>query len=321
MTGLGNDRPLFSVVVLLYNQAQLVEEALESVFEQGYGPVELLVCDDASADGSADVAERWCREHALRFSRWEVLRQPGNRGILPNQLNGIRESRGEYIKTLAADDLLLPGALEAAAEFFGREPGVGLACGGVRAFPAAEGKRGLGWKWPGEADLPFFSLGPGLQYRRLVSGQTGILAPSVFASRKVYENIDLASLGIRLVNDYPAWLLATLAGFRFGFIGRDTSLYRLSPASISQHTARQDTRVRRRWRADVVRINRSIILPNVGKLGFAERYHARYKALQAENRLFNGARPFRRFTSNACLLAMSIFDTVKWKALFRSFSS
>jgi len=321
VTRLGNDRPLFSVVVLLYNQARLVEEALESVFAQGYGPVELLVCDDASTDGSADVAERWCREHALRFSRWEVLRQPGNRGILPNQLNGIRESRGKYIKTLAADDLLLPDALEAAAEFFAREPGFGLACGGVQAFLASEGKRELGWKWPGEADLPFFSLSPGLQYRHLVSGQTGILAPSVFVSREVYENIDLASLGIRLVNDYPAWLLATLAGFRFGFIGKDTGLYRLSPASLSQHTARQDARVRRRWRADVVRTHRSIILPNLGKLGFAERYHARYKALQAENRLFNGTRPFRRFASNACLLAMSIFDTVKWKALFRSLSS
>jgi Glycosyltransferases involved in cell wall biogenesis len=94
VTCLGNDRPLFSVVVLLYNQARLVEEALESVFAQGYGPVELLVCDDASADGSADVAERWCREHASRFSGWKVLRQPRNRGILPNQLNGIRESRG-----------------------------------------------------------------------------------------------------------------------------------------------------------------------------------------------------------------------------------
>lgn len=321
MTRLENGQPLFSVIVLLFNQSHLVEEALESVFGQGYGPIELLVCDDASTDGSADIAERWCREHASRFSRWEVLRQPRNRGILPNQLNGIRESRGEYIKTLAADDLLLPGALEAAAEFFGREPGFSLACGGVQSFRAAEGGRDLGKKWPKEADLPFFSRDPDGQYRFLVSGRIGIVAPSVFASRKVYERIDLASTRIRLVNDYPAWLLSTLAGFRFGFIGRDTGLYRLGSASVSQQTSRHGPRVRRRWRADVVRIHRSIILPNVGKLGFAERYHARYKALQAENLLFNGARPFRRLAGKTCLLAMSIFDTVKWKALFSSFSS
>jgi hypothetical protein len=223
--------------------------------------------------------------------------------------------------TLAADDLLLPGALEAVAEFFGREPGVRP---GLRRGPGLPGGRrqeGVGVEMA-RRGRPFLLLHESRPpVPPLVSGQTGILAPSVFASRKVYENIDLASLGIRLVNDYPAWLLAALAGFRFGFIGKDTSLYRLSPASISQHTARQDTRVRRRWRADVVRTHRSIILPNLGKLGFAERYHARYKALQAENRLFNGTRPFRRFASNACLLAMSIFDTVKWKALFRSLSS
>lgn len=318
MNGLGDGQPLFSVVVLLFNQAHLLEESLESVFTQRYGPVELLVCDDASADGSAEVAERWCREHASRFSRWKVIRQPKNRGILPNQLGGIRESRGKFIKTLAADDLLLPGALEAAAEFFGREPGFGLACGGVQAFRAVEGGRQLEWKWPGKADFPFFSMDPGFQYRLLASGRIGIPAPSVFARREVYERIDLASLRIRLVNDYPAWLLATLAGFRFGFVGKDTGLYRLGPASVSQQAARHGTRMGRRWRADSLITHRFIILPNLDKLGFAERYHARYKALQAENRLFNGARPLRRFACKAFLLAMSILDPVKWGTLSRS---
>lgn len=112
MTALASGRPLFSVIVLLYNQARFVEEALASVRDQTWDPIELLVCDDASTDGSADLAERWALENGARFARWKVLRQEKNRGILPNQLAGIRESRGEYVKTLAADDLLLPEALE-----------------------------------------------------------------------------------------------------------------------------------------------------------------------------------------------------------------
>jgi len=320
VTGLGNDRPLFSVIVLLYNQAHLVEEALESVFAQGYAPVELLVCDDASTDGSGDVAGRWCREHASRFTRCKVLRQPKNRGILPNQLGGIRESRGEYIKTLAADDLLLPEALEAAAEFLGREPGFGLACGGIQSFRVVEGRVELGRKWPRTRNLPFFTLPADLQYRALATRQYGISAPSVFARRKVYETIDLASTGIRLYNDYPTWLSVTLKGFRFGLIGKDTGLYRKSPSSVSQNLAAHGPKMRRRWETDHVKVYREILLPNQDRLSLAERHHVRYKALKTENRAFNRKRPLRRMACGICLAAMKLLDPFEWKALFLSLS-
>ena len=320
MTGLGNDRPLFSVIVLLYNQARFVEEALQSVFVQGYGPVELLVCDDASADESAEVAERWCLEHASRFAGWKVIRQPKNRGILPNQLAGIRESRGEYIKTLAADDLLLPGALEAAADFFDREPGFGLACGGTQRFRVVDGRMELGRKAPRPRDLPFFALPADLQYRALATRQYRLAAPSVFARREVYEAIDLASTGIRLYNDYPAWLSATLAGFRFGLVGKDTGLYRESPSSVSQNLAAHGPKMRRRWETDHVKAYRAILLPNRDRLGLAERIDVLYRALKTENRAFNRKRPLRRLACGVCLAALRLLDPFEWKALFRSLS-
>lgn len=318
MTALASGRPLFSVIVLLYNQARFVEEALGSVRDQTWDPIELLVCDDASTDGSAERAERWCRENSDRFAIWKVIRSERNRGILPNQLAGIRESRGEFIKTLAADDLLLPEALEAAAGYFLKEPGVGLACGGVQSFRAVEGRRVLGRKSPRPKNLPFFALSANRQYRALATRRYGVSAPCVFARRAVYERIDLASTGIRLYNDYPAWLSATLAGFRFGVIGKDTGLYRLSPSSVSHNLAALGPKMRRRWESDRVKTYRAIVLPNLDRLSPAERIDVRYRALKAENGAFNRNKPMRRLACGVCLAAMSVIDPLRWKDLAAS---
>jgi glycosyltransferase involved in cell wall biosynthesis len=315
VSALASGRPLFSVVLLLYNQARFVEEALASVRDQTWDPIELLVCDDASTDGSADLAERWALENGARFARWKVLRQEKNRGILPNQLAGIRESRGEYVKTLAADDLLLPEALEAAADFFGREPGFGLACGGVQAFRVVEGRMELGGKSPRRRNLPLFSLPAELQYRALATRRYSISAPSVFARRAAYERIDLASTGIRLYNDYPTWLSVTLEGFRFGLIGKDTVLYRKSPSSVSQNLDAHGPKMRRRWETDHFKVYRAIVLPNRHRLSRAERIDVRCRALKAQNCALYRNRPLKRLASWACLFAMSAVNPLKWKAL------
>jgi len=318
VTRLENGQPLFSVVILLFNQARLVEEALESVFGQDYSPVELLVCDDASADGSAEVAERWCREHASRFTKWKVIRQSVNRGILPNQLNGIRESRGEYIKTLAADDRLLPGALSCAARFFAGNPGFALVCGGFQAFEAVDGTIRLGERRPFPKNLDFFTMEAPSQFRYLALRRIGNMAPGIFARRSVYERIDLASTGIRLLNDLPAWLLATLAGFRIGLLGQDTCLYRRGPSSVSQNISSHGTRTGRRWRSDILKVYERVILPNLDRLGPAERFHVRYKGLQARNRLLNANRPLRWLAASGCLLLMKVMDVYSLELRARS---
>lgn len=96
--------PLVTVVCLCYNHERFVEEALASVFAQTYSPIQLVVIDDASTDGSAEVISR------VLAGRPEVvfLSLKENHGNCRAFNQALPHIRGEYVIDLAADDILLP---------------------------------------------------------------------------------------------------------------------------------------------------------------------------------------------------------------------
>jgi glycosyltransferase involved in cell wall biosynthesis len=87
--------PLVSVVIPSYNSAKTLGRALESVLSQSYRNIEVIVVDDGSTDGSADLA--------AAYKRVKVIRQE-NRGAGPARNNGLQHSSGKYVAFLDADD-------------------------------------------------------------------------------------------------------------------------------------------------------------------------------------------------------------------------
>jgi len=119
--GVENDfRPLVSVVIPCHNQARFLTEAIESVLAQTYAHYEIVVIDDGSEDNTGEVAARY---PTVRCVRQE------NRGLAAARNQGVRESRGEYLVFLDADDRLLPGALEAGLECAAANPECALVFG------------------------------------------------------------------------------------------------------------------------------------------------------------------------------------------------
>jgi glycosyltransferase involved in cell wall biosynthesis len=102
---------LVSVIIPTYNRSATLTEAMDSVFEQTYRPVELLVIDDGSKDDTLSIVETWKEEHGddrqfiLRYFSQENSGAPAARNL------GLIESRGEYIQFLDSDDLLHPEKL------------------------------------------------------------------------------------------------------------------------------------------------------------------------------------------------------------------
>ncbi|HYT65362.1 MAG TPA: glycosyltransferase [Vicinamibacterales bacterium] len=98
-------RSLISVVIPCYNQARFLADAIGSARSDVF-PVEVLVVDDGSTDGSADVAGG--------FSSVTLIRQE-NRGLAAARNRGLTASTGSFVIFLDADDELLPGGIDTAA--------------------------------------------------------------------------------------------------------------------------------------------------------------------------------------------------------------
>ena len=116
-------QPLISIVVVCYNQAQYLGEAIESALAQTYQFVEILVVDDGSTDETAQVAAAFPRVHYIHQS---------NRGLPAARNAGLRRSAGEYIVFLDADDRLLPGAVQEGMHCFGDSPDCAFVSGAYR---------------------------------------------------------------------------------------------------------------------------------------------------------------------------------------------
>jgi GT2 family glycosyltransferase len=163
--------PAVSVIVPAFNAAPYIDETIASVVSQSLDDWELIVVDDGSTDGSADIAGEWAR----RDDRVRLLRQ-ANRGVAAARNAGFAASHtaAEYLLFLDADDGLETSALEVMTAYLDRRPEVGMAhCG----YTLVDGQgRGIGsdgepwtprWvpsgRWmrklgPDEPDTPFVSV-------------------------------------------------------------------------------------------------------------------------------------------------------------------
>jgi glycosyltransferase involved in cell wall biosynthesis len=105
---MGESCPLVSVLVPLYNHARYVRRCLDSVLEDGYPRIEIIIIDDGSKDDSAALARRWFEEqNPARIESFELISRP-NKGVTRTVNELIGKARGEYLVLLASDDFLLP---------------------------------------------------------------------------------------------------------------------------------------------------------------------------------------------------------------------
>lgn len=103
------DKPFISVVIPLYNKEKSIAQSLKSVLDQTYTNFEIVVVDDGSTDKSVEVVKD------IGDDRIQLLGQ-SNAGPSKARNTGVKNSKGDWIVFLDADDELLPDALSIFAE-------------------------------------------------------------------------------------------------------------------------------------------------------------------------------------------------------------
>jgi glycosyltransferase involved in cell wall biosynthesis len=115
--------PRLSVGLPVYNGERYLGEALDSLLGQTFHDFELIVSDNASTDGTADI----CLRYAEKDSRIRYVRQSRNIGLVANHDFVVEEARGELFKCAAYDDLYGRELLERCVEALDRDPDALLA--------------------------------------------------------------------------------------------------------------------------------------------------------------------------------------------------
>lgn len=111
-----NKNPRFSVIIPLYNKAHTILRTLNTVLCQTYTDFEIVIIDDGSTDNGAQIIES-----SLKDARVNIVRQ-NNKGVSAARNRGVKESKGDYIAFLDADDEWLPSYLEKVVEAIEKFP-------------------------------------------------------------------------------------------------------------------------------------------------------------------------------------------------------
>ena len=99
-------RPFVSILIPTYNRAYCLDRSISSVLSQSFRDLELIIVDDGSTDGTAEMLKGYADE------RIRVVVHGNNRGVAAAKNTGLDNARGDWIGILDSDDEYLPGALE-----------------------------------------------------------------------------------------------------------------------------------------------------------------------------------------------------------------
>lgn len=117
---------MITVIVPIYNAEKYIEECIQSVLRQDMADWELMLIDDGSTDGSADICKRYVSDPRIHYTYKE------NSGVTETRWMGVCQASQEYITFLDADDILLPSALSTLVNATKKD--VDIICFGMQSF-------------------------------------------------------------------------------------------------------------------------------------------------------------------------------------------
>ena len=136
--------PAVSIVVLTYNQEQLIGQALDSIINQERNfPIEVLVNDDCSTDNTAAIVKEYQQKYPDIIKAYF---QPVNKGAMTSFYNMVKLCRGKYFMNLAGDDYWLPDKIKLQFNYMENHPKIGMCFGKSRFVKDGEAVGNWGTK-------------------------------------------------------------------------------------------------------------------------------------------------------------------------------
>lgn len=227
-----NEQPIVTVVVYTYNSSEFIIDTLESIRNQTYPNLMLVVSDDCSSDNTVEICKKWIEKNYRRFKGYKIVQSGINTGISANANRAWEACETEYIKDIAGDDVLLPNCIQDYVAFIQEHPEAIVVFSRVKPFSIEYGIKQ--WKKESWHNYSFFEWTPEEQYHYLIHKGNCLPAASCF-----YNIERLRAIGFRhderipLLEDYPKWIMLARKRIRFNYLDKHTVGYRINEKSLS----------------------------------------------------------------------------------------
>lgn len=190
---------LISIIMGIYNCADTLDEAIQSIIAQTYHDWQLIMCDDASSDHTYQVAEKYVKKYPGKF---KLIKNQENMGLNYTLNHCLKYADGEYIARMDGDDISESKRLEKEVQFLKSHPDYAIVSTQMEYFD----EEGIFGKSSGKC-IP--------QLSDLIKGTPHCHAPCM-VRREAYVQVGGYSIDKRLlrVEDYHLWIKMYAKGYR-----------------------------------------------------------------------------------------------------------
>lgn len=210
--------PTITIVTPSFNQADFLEETIQSVLAQGYPNLQFGIIDGGSTDDSIKIIESY-------RDRLDFVVSEKDDGQTQAINKGLKRATGEIVGWLCSDDTLLPGALHTVGGHFAHYPDDQWLAGACRMVDT-QGRGGEIVRPSGTFTLPGVLL-------RTDDRPFNLPQPSVFWRRSLHEDFGLLDESLHYCMDFEFWLRLFEAGLHPTLIDNELATYRLHESSKS----------------------------------------------------------------------------------------
>lgn len=200
--------PLVSIITVVYNGAQHIEQAIKSVLGQDYSNIEYILIDGGSTDGTTDIIKKYQEEIAYWVSEKDT-------GIYNAMNKGLRSSKGEIIAILNADDYYYPSTIKDVVDHF-QKTNADIVYGNLTKFRTIASKE------------YFVDITPDIE---MMQSRMGIFHPSTFIKKEVYNQVGYFDEKYKLSADYDFILKAYNKKFNFQYLNKSLAYFRIGGVS------------------------------------------------------------------------------------------
>ncbi|MCO6499340.1 MAG: glycosyltransferase [Vicingus serpentipes] len=202
------NNPKISIITVVYNGVQHIEQTIQSVISQDYNNIEYIIIDGGSRDGTQEVIKKYEKDVAYWISEKDA-------GIYHAMNKGWKKASGEWIGILNADDYYLEGIISKVVAAF-------TASKAAIVYGKMTKLRAIG------GESYFKEVAPNLA---IMEQTMGIFHPSTFVSRKVYEDLNGFNEKYRLSADYDFLLRAYQKKYAFHYLDEVLTVFRIGGVS------------------------------------------------------------------------------------------